>query len=88
MEMPPYGDRGALRERGGRLPQRMEALLNASPTGRNLMVGSDVEYVFDADPTGTVGSWPDGARGMYVDGSSIFTCRYTRETGWCSVELT
>ena len=89
IDRPAFGDRSALRSRDrGRAPQRMESLLNASPTGRNLLVGSDAEFVFDADPTGTVGSWPDGARGIAVSGGDLLILRYTRETGWKSVTLT
>ena len=88
IDTPAFGDRSALRSRDkGRAPQRIESLLSASPTGRNLLVGADAEYVFDADPTGTVGSWPDGSRGIWVSGSDLRIGRYTRETGWKSAAL-
>lgn len=65
----------------------LRRLLMNTPTGANLLAGSDVEYVFDADPTGTVGSWPDGARGIWPDGlGNIMIGRYLRSTGWCSVQ--
>lgn len=64
-------------------------VLSISPTGRNLLVGSDVEFVFSSDPTGTTGSWPDGARGIWADGGGgIMIGRYLRDTGWCSVQAT
>ena len=80
---------GKVGDRSGRLDAlALQGGLNATPTGRNLLVGSDVEYLFDSDPTGTVGSWPDGARGIAVSGSDLLVLRYTRETGWKSVTLT
>lgn len=80
-----YGQRVAVEEQS-----RWVDALNASPTGRNLLNGSvDVELVFDADPTGTVGVWPDGARAIWPDGSgNIMIGRYLRSTGWCSVQAT
>lgn len=62
-------------------------ILEASPTGRNLLVGSDVEILLDSDPTGTVGSWPNGFRAVWVDGADLKIGRYTRETGWKSTTL-
>ncbi len=77
------GDRSALTAQ-----QNMRGSITASPTGRNLLVGSDVEFVFESDPTGTVGTWPDGARGIWPDGlGNLMIGRYTRDTGWCSAQL-
>lgn len=44
-------------------------------------------HKFAADPTGTVGSWPDGMFGYFVSGTSIFLVGYDSATGWTSVEL-
>ncbi len=70
-------------------PDALAAGLNASPTGRNLLNGQDVEFVYDSDPTGTVGSWTDGARAIWPDGSgNIVIGRFLRSTGWKSTTLT
>lgn len=70
-------------------PQDGNPLLRYTPTGQNLLAGTDVEFVFDSDPTGTVGTWPDGARGIWPDGAgNIMTGRFLRSTGWCSGQLT
>lgn len=68
-------------------PESLRYALMQTPTGNNLLLGSDVEYVFDSDPTGTVGSWPEGARGIWVDGSDIRIGRFLRATGWKSAVL-
>lgn len=85
--IPPWGkvgDRSALTQQ-----QNLRGVLNGSPSGRNLLVGADVEFVFESDPTGTVGSWPDGARGVAPDGSGdMLILRYLRETGWKKTTLT
>lgn len=80
---------GQIGDRQGRLEARdqLRARLNATPTGRNLQSGSDTRYKFDSDPTGTEGSWPDGATGYFVDGATLWLCLYDRETGWVTVQL-
>lgn len=77
------------REMNERGRDSVESSLRQTPTGNNLLAGADVEYVFDSDPTGTVGSWPDGARGIAPDGmGDLLILRYTRATGWKSITLT
>lgn len=82
---------GTIGDRSSR-PQtdELRRVISASVTGRNLLSGAqDVEYVFTSDPTGTVGSWPEGARGIYpIDATHIGMVRYLRSTGWRGVTLT
>lgn len=71
------GDRSALVSQ-----QNLRGALTATPTGRNLLVGTDVRFKYPADPTNEPPSNPDGAAGYYVDGVNLVAVLYDRETGW------
>lgn len=81
---------GVIGDRNGRLQAAdLRRVIAMSVVGRNMLNGTqDSTYFFDADPTGTVGSWPDGAEGVWASGANLVRGTYTRATGWKSTTLT
>lgn len=71
------GDRSALTAQ-----QNLRGAITSTPTGRNLLAGTDVRFKYASDPTNEPPSNPDGANGYYVDGVNIVQVLYDRETGW------
>lgn len=78
------GDRSGLM----RSQQNLRGNLTATPTGRNLLAGTDVRFKYPSDPTNEPPSNPDGTHGYYVDGVNLVEVLYDRETGWTKVTLT
>lgn len=76
------GDRSALTSQ-----QNLRGNLTQTPTGRNLLAGTDVRFKYSSDPTNEPPSNPDGANGYYVDGVNTVLVLYDRETGWTKVSL-
>lgn len=62
--------------------ERLIALLKASPTGRQLLVGEFVVSYSTTDPADTVLTPPDGTVQMWNDSGTLRLRGYSRATGW------
>lgn len=71
--------------RGDSQANDVRALLDASPTGRNLLQAVLVLPRLDEDPSTSVGTWPDGAIAYWNDSGTLRVVLYDRATGWQQV---
>ena len=71
--------------RGDSQANDVRSLLEASPTGRNLLQAVLVLPRLDDDPTGTGGTWADGTVGYWNDSGTLRVVLYDRVTGWQQV---
>ena len=53
-----------------------------SPTRANLELGTFVLPVVTSDPTAGVDAPPDGTCLLYLNGTALTLCAYTRASGW------
>jgi hypothetical protein len=78
------GDRSALITR----QQNLRGQITASPTGRNLMLGSFVLALYTDDPADAIPSPPDGTAVLWDNSGTLTLAAFTRDIGWVYRTLT
>lgn len=56
--------------------------ISATPTGRNLLLGSMVLALYTSDPADAIPSPPDGTTVLWDDSGTLTLAAFTRDGGW------